>query len=65
MDRNFAAEYRDDLQRRQQAEALAREMEERSRLAIHHKDGDPTNNDLANLELVDIGENRRGERTKP
>jgi hypothetical protein len=27
-------------------------------LAIHHKDGNPTNNDLDNLELVEITENR-------
>jgi hypothetical protein len=28
--------------------------------ALHHIDGDPLNNDLSNLRVVDIRENRRG-----
>jgi hypothetical protein len=27
-----------------------------SHLAVHHKDGNPRNNDRSNLEIVDIGE---------
>jgi hypothetical protein len=37
--------------------------DERNRLlglAVNHIDGDPRNNDLSNLRLVDIRENRRG-----
>jgi hypothetical protein len=33
------------------------------RLAVQHLDGNPGNNDLANLAIVDVAENRRGMRS--
>jgi hypothetical protein len=43
------------------AQAMRRLLRER-RLAIHHIDGDPTNNDPANLRVVRIPDNARGRR---
>lgn len=48
--------YRSFVSARQDVAASAREA--MRGMVIHHKDGDPLNNDLDNLELVDPKENR-------
>lgn len=50
----------DDVARlRDAVRAMARRRMAASGLAVDHVDGDPTNNDLANLRVVDIRDHRR------